>query len=68
MTATMFPELPTVAGELYGALLEARPYVERIADANPVQINASSRDAAARRLERIDAALADAGEWIERSR
>ena len=56
--------LVDVTRNLYDALLAARPYVERETDAlDALLIGASPEDAAAV-LERVDAALADAGELL----
>lgn len=61
---TTSSELATVAGELYRALLEARSYVSRAStNARPIY-TAEQRERAAERLERIDAVLADAADYI----
>jgi hypothetical protein len=65
MSATTDAELATVAANLYGALIEARPYVKRRLDI--VKVHGSDRlySVVASHLDRIDAALAEAGEYLE---
>jgi hypothetical protein len=59
--------LAELAGELYGALLESRPYVHRRVRLAMDSGNMRAAADAERTLERVDAALADAGDYLEAS-
>lgn len=55
-----------VTRNLYAALCKAYTYVAAIADGNQPAITPEGRRVAAERIETIDAALAEAGDYIER--
>lgn len=65
MSAPADTELATIAGNLYGALVEARPYVKRRLDV--VKQHGSDRlySVVATHLDRVDAALAEAADYLE---
>lgn len=64
MSAGVDTDLAAVAGQLYGALMETRAYVATLADSGRVVLTEPQVRIARRRLERIDAALAEGGEYM----
>jgi hypothetical protein len=55
----------SVFRNMYDATLDARIYPQLVADGKMAKVDAHGRGLAIARLERIDAALADAGQYLE---
>lgn len=58
------PTITEVAGNLYGALMDARPYVERRIGIALDSGNTHAADAAEATLTRVDCALAEAADYL----
>lgn len=61
---TTVGEVVTVARNLYNALLDARQYVSHQAHSTQIYVAPDGNSAAREALDRIDGALADAGEFL----
>lgn len=57
--------LATVAGNLYGALMDARPYVRLASLPTSTTFTQDERDQAALHLETLDGALAEAADYLQ---
>ena len=62
---TTSSELATVAGELYGALLEARPHLVRMSDLADLLGCDELLEQVSAVLDRADAVLADGADYLE---
>lgn len=60
--------LATVAGNLYGALMEARGYVVDASNASPRERAPGYIIGAASTLDNVDAALAEAADYLQGER